>query len=256
MTSLQHSHPLRKYLELSRTRSIVAVFAVAAAIFVIFPGVDLGISDFFFDDGFTMANQGWARILHRSVPWFIVVTISSVAGVFAFNKLTGRNVGGITGRKVVYLLLVLALGAGFVVNGALKDGFGRARPRDIEEFGGSQQFTPAFAVSPACHTNCSFSSGDSSGAFFSLAFAIAFTKRRSIAVASVGYGVLVSVARIAAGAHFLSDTVVSAFVMLLVSDALHYRMFLHEPDIVTESIVVEPAPVVLFAAAEKPSVPS
>ncbi len=256
MTSLQHSHPLRKYLELRRTRSFIAVFAVAAAIFVIFPGVDLRISEFFFDDGFPMANQGWARILHASVPWFIVVSTASVAGVYAFNKFTGRAVGRITGRKVVYLLLVLALGAGFVVNGTLKDGFGRARPRDIQEFGGSQHFTPAFVMSSACHTNCSFSSGDSSGAFFSLAFAIAFTKRRSVAAASVGYGVLVSAARITAGAHFLSDTVVSGFVMLLVSDALHYRMFLHEPDIVADSRAPEPAPVALFGAAGKPSASS
>ena len=60
---------------------------------------------------------------------------------------------------------MLVLGAGLVVNGILKDDFGRARPRDIEAFGGSSQFTPAFVVSHECDRNCSFSSGDGAGAF-------------------------------------------------------------------------------------------
>jgi hypothetical protein len=38
---------------------------------------------------------------------------------------------------------------------------------------------------------------------------------------------LVSFARIAVGAHFLSDTVVSFFVMLIMADSVHHYMFEH-----------------------------
>ncbi len=209
---------------------------------VAFPGADLGISGLFFDHGFFMADQSWTRILHASVTWFVVGSLIAVATAYAFNRMAGR--------KAVYLLLVLAFGGGFVVNGMLKDGFGRARPRDVAEFGGAGRFTPAFVLSSACDRNCSFSSGDSAGAFFALAFTFAGGRRRLATTAAAGYGVLVSAARIAAGAHFLSDTIVSFFVMLVVSDALHYRMFLFRPWTATAPPVFLPAP-----ADGKPSMP-
>jgi membrane-associated PAP2 superfamily phosphatase len=40
-----------------------------------------------------------------------------------------------------------------------------------------------------------------------------------------GFGSLVSLCRISAGAHFFSDSVVSFFVMLLVADVFYYYMF-------------------------------
>ncbi|MDI9597967.1 MAG: phosphatase PAP2 family protein [Acidobacteriota bacterium] len=117
------------------------------------------------------------------------------------------------------------LGAGIIVNVALKDNFGRARPRNAVPFGGGQEFTPAFVVSDQCTTNCSFSSGDGAGAFFTLALARALGRKRAL-LGAVAYGCLVSFARIAAGAHFLSDIVVSFFVMWLTADALHFYMLL------------------------------
>lgn len=223
--TLQLSHPLISYLKLRRTRAILACFLVISLLLVAFPGVDLWISRLFYDGGFYMANQGWTKLLHASVTWFIYASLGAVAAAYVFNRLTGRSLWGIDGRKVVYLLLVLALGAGLIVNGMFKEGFGRARPKDIAEFGGAAQFTPAYVISSNCPRNCSFSSGDAAGAFFSLAFIVAVSRRRSVTTAAVGFGVLVSAARIASGSHFLSDTVVSFFVMLLVSDALYYRMF-------------------------------
>lgn len=256
--ALQHSSPLRTYLKLPRTRAILACFVIVSAFFVAFSGIDVRVSRLFFDDGFYMANQAWTKLLHASVTWFIFAALGAIAAIYAFNRLTGRYLWEINGKKVVYLLLVLALGAGFVVNGMLKDGFGRARPKDIVEFGGTAQFTPAYFISSACRRNCSFSSGDAAGAFFSLAFIVVVSRKRAVTTAAVGFGVLVSAARIASGSHFLSDTVVSFFIMLIVSDALYYRMFLFEPEpVVLPAPAVVPAPVAtaLVSAAEKPSAP-
>ncbi len=148
-----------------------------------------------------------------------------VAAVYIFNRLSRRQLWKVDGKKVCYLSLVLILGAGLIVNVLLKDNFGRARPRDIAEFGGEQVFTPAFVVSRECDTNCSFSSGDGAAAFFSLALALALSRKRAWFAAAIGLGIAISLSRIAVGAHFFSDTVVSFFVMLITADVLYHYMF-------------------------------
>lgn len=219
---------LMNYLKLRRAQIALACFLLSSVLLVTFSDVDIRISRLFFDNGFHLADQGWARLLHEAVGCLIVVSTGSVIGIYLFNRFSNRTLGGVDGRKVLYLLLVLILGAGLIVNVVLKDNFGRPRPRDIEEFGGSKRFAPAFVIGSACKRNCSFSSGDGAGAFYYLAFFIA-SRRRAVAVAAVGFGVSVSFARIASGAHFFSDTVVSFFVMLIVADVLHYYILLPKP---------------------------
>lgn len=255
--ALQLSHPLLGYLKLRRTRAILGCFIAVSVLLYAFSGVDIRVSQLFYERGFYMASQGWTRWLHASVTWFVFGSVGAVAAVYAFNRAYRRNAWGIDGRKVVYLLLVLAFGAGLVVNGMLKEEFGRARPKDVAEFGGTRQFTPAFVISANCSHNCSFSSGDAAGAFFSLAFVVGVSRRRAVTTAAVGFGVLVSAARIASGSHYLSDTVVSFFVMLIVSDALHYRMFLFGREAAAPVPVPEPIipGAVLVSVAEKPAAP-
>lgn len=214
------------YLKAARTRMILLCFLISSLVLVAFSQIDIRISELFFDHGFYLAGQGWTRLLHDSVGDFITVSMISTIAIYAFNRLSKRNVFEIDGKRVLYLFLVLILGAGLIVNVILKDNFGRARPRDVEEFGGSRHFTPAFVIGSGCRSNCSFSSGDAAGAFFPLALSLVLTRRRKITAAAVGFGVAVSFSRIAIGAHFLSDTVVSFFVMLIVADALFFYMFL------------------------------
>ncbi|MBX3702660.1 MAG: phosphatase PAP2 family protein [Steroidobacteraceae bacterium] len=238
-----------KYLERRRTRTIFASFLASSLLLAAFSGIDISISGMFFDHGFHLASQRWANLLHDSVRDFIVLATVSVAGIYVFNRVTRRKLFAVDGRKVAYLLLVLVLGAGLIVNVALKDNFGRARPRDIAEFGGSEQFTPAFVISDACDHNCSFSSGDSAGAFFALAFVLTATRKRAVSTVGVGFGVLVSAARIATGAHFFSDTVVSFFVMLIVADFLQFHMLGPDPEPLAHKPAAETG--ILIGAAGK-----
>jgi len=212
-------------MKLKRTQIMLATLPVAAAVLWGVPAIDLEISRLFFDRGFPSKEQWWHKLLHEGLGYFLWLSMLSVIAIYAFNRLRKRELYGIDGRKVCYLLLVLILGAGLIVNVVFKDGFGRARPRDIEEFGGSRQFTPAFVIAAECQKNCSFSSGEGAGGFFTLALAYALHRRREALVAAVGFGILVSWSRIASGAHFFSDTVVSFFVMLVLTDVLYYYMF-------------------------------
>jgi lipid A 4'-phosphatase len=211
------------YLKLRRAQLILACFAISSLVFVRFPALDLGVSRLLFDDGFYLRGL-WASLAHDSVLWFLSLSLFAVVGLYLCNRLFRRDICEIDGRKVSYLLLVLVVGAGLIVNGVLKDDFGRARPRDIVEFDGSKQFTPAFVISNQCHRNCSFSSGDGAGAFFGLALALALSRKRAWMLAAVAYGLLVSFSRVATGAHFLSDSVVSFFVMLISADVLHHYL--------------------------------
>lgn len=218
------------YLKLTRTRVILACFLVSSLLLLLFPRIDIGISGLFFDHGFYLEGQRWKTWFQDGVLYFLCLSMLSVFGVYVSNRLSKRNLCGIDGRKALYLVAVLLLGAGLIVNAGLKDHFGRARPRDVAEFGGSKHFTPAFVISHECDSNCSFSSGDGAGAFFSLALALALSRKRAILLAAVAFGSVVSLYRIAAGAHFFSDCVVSFFVMLIVADCLYYYMILRKSD--------------------------
>ena len=230
------------YLRLPRARRVLLLFLASSVSFAWFPGLDLRASSPFYRDGrFHLAEAPWTRAIHESVGWFICTALAAVVATYVFNKLSGRRVGGIDAKVVGYLLSVLILGAGLTVNVALKNGFGRARPRNVAQFGGRQQFSPAFAIGDECASNCSFSSGDGAGACFALALALALSRRRSVLVAAAAFGVLVSFSRIASGAHFLSDTVVSFFVMWIIADVLYFYMLVPGPGGVRAAATAVPA---------------
>ena len=213
-----------RYLRLGRSRAILACFAAASLLLTAFPRIDIDISRVFFDKGFYLQQRWWTTFTHESMGYFLLISMTAVVGLYVWNKLSKQKVCGVDGRRVVYLFLVLIVGAGLVVNVLLKDNFGRARPRDIVEFGGAQLYTPPFVASSACHKNCSFSSGEAAGGFFALAIAWALGRRRRLVVAAVGLGAFVSFCRVATGAHFFSDVVVSFFVMLIAADVLYYYL--------------------------------
>ena len=164
------------YLRLRRAQLIIASFLISSLfmLFLQFPALDLGVSRMLFDGGFYLRGQ-WTILAHESVLYFLGLSLAAVVGLYFYNRIFRRDVFGIDGTKISYLFLVLIFGAGLVVNGVFKDDFGRARPRDVVEFGGSKHFSPAFVVSRECDRNCSFSSGDGAGAFFSIALALALS---------------------------------------------------------------------------------
>jgi lipid A 4'-phosphatase len=217
------------YLKSKHGLWILVGFLLSVLLFAAFPQLDLIVSGYFFDNGFHIQDQWWQVALRDGVQYFLIGSLALVTGVYLFNRFHRRAVGGVCGKKVCYLFLVLILGAGLIVNLGFKDNFGRARPRNVAEFGGTKQFTPPFVVSAECRKNCSFSSGEGAAGFFSLALALALTRKRRWFAAAIAFGVVVSLGRIVAGAHFLSDAVVSFFVMLVVADVLYHYMLVARP---------------------------
>jgi len=124
----------------------------------------------------------------------------------------------------VFLLLLLVIGPGLVVNVLLKDNLGRARPREIVECGGSHQYTEIWQKGTTGR-NSSFPSGHASIAFYTLApwFVLRNIKRKAAAgflFFGIGFGAAVGLARILQGGHFLSDVLWAGGIVYLVGGIL------------------------------------
>jgi lipid A 4'-phosphatase len=212
------------YLRLRQSQFIIGAFVSFSLFAVLVPSFDLAVSRFFFNGVAFPHDAWWVKLQQDFLTLFLCITMLSVVLIYGWNRLLRQRVLKIDGRKVLYLLFVLIIGAGLIVNLGFKEKFGRARPRDVAEFGGPRMFTPAYVVSRECRTNCSFSSGETAAGFFTIALVMAFRRRRVYYVAAGALGVVISMSRLASGAHFFSDTVVSFFVMLIVSDVLFHYM--------------------------------
>jgi len=202
-----------------RVAWFVAAFVVVNGALVLFPAVDLWSSGLFYRPGagFYLAQWPPFAAVRAAMP-YAVALLALAAAVLAC--VPGRR------RAGIFLLLALALGPGLVVNSLFKDHWGRARPAQVTEFGGDKRFTPAFAPSDQCRSNCSFPAGDPSVGFFLVAAAFllpARRARRNATAAALGLGALLGLMRIAQGGHFLSDVVASGFLVFAVSWAL-YRL--------------------------------
>ena len=210
------------------SRFFLGSFIAASLLFYAFPELDIRFSMFFYEpaSGFYLADAPFCRWFYASIE------IASIAwGVLAglllvVLRVRKKNLFGLSTRHLIYLLAALAIGPGLIVNLLFKDNWGRARPYDVIEFGGTAAFTPAFVISSECHKNCAFVSGHAAMGFYFIAFGFLFKRRRSLVVLLAGiYGTVVGMVRIIQGGHFLSDVVLAFFITYAVSAVLYWIMF-------------------------------
>lgn len=214
--------------------SVFAAFVVAAAaLTTAFAGIDLWTSGLFYraGAGFIYGNAWPLRAIYGGVPLIVDAIVIGVVLLLVLSRAFGRRVWGIDRRIAVYLLVSLAIGPGLLVNSVLKDHWGRARPSQVTEFGGTQHFTPAILPADQCKHNCSFPAGHPAIGFYlvSFAFLIGDPRRRRVAeLAAVAAGSLIGVARIAQGGHFLSDVIFSGLLVVASSWLCHRAFIVHD----------------------------
>ena len=215
----------------SLTRLPVPLLLLAGAIatgvlFMALPGLDLWVSGLFWRpaDGFFLRDWAPFRDIYGLVPivtWALVVGLALLGlAVWVF----GRAIGPFDRRTIPFLLLSIAIGPGLLTNTVLKDHWGRARPSQVTQFGGTKMFTPVLQPSDQCGHNCSFPSGHSAMAFslVGLGFLPATRRRRQwVTGAALGFGGLVALVRIGQGGHFLSDNIFAALLVGAVAWGLH-----------------------------------
>lgn len=221
--------------------SLSAMAAVIFAVFGIWPGLDLWVSGLFFAtrtgfDGF--ASGGWNQL--RLAIWRLsefVLALSILA--YLTQRLAPFPLLRVTRRLSGFAAALYLLGPGLLVDVVLKPLWGRARPAQVTEFGGSLAFTPPHVLSHQCTSNCSFVSGEVAGA---VALAVVLflvldplkgrirPPHRRIAQGMILLVPLfVGVQRIAAGRHFLSDVLLAAIFVLLCAVLLKTLIFQPRP---------------------------
>lgn len=206
----------------------LALTGVSVALFVFFPEVDLAFAGLFYDDGFYLARHPVSMFFHRYAGYpGIALGLAGLVWWLAALCIRRRQLWGVQRGVGLFLALALLLGPGLVVNGVLKDYWGRARPVQIQEFGGERTFSPALVIADQCERNCAFTSGHAAIAFYLVVLAFLLTGPwRWIAFwGAVLYGAVVGLVRIVQGGHFLSDVVFSFIFVFLVAAILHRLIF-------------------------------
>ena len=201
-----------------------ASFLIAAILFSAFPRLDIAVAGWFYRGGFALADARVFRFVFHLVYWVtdaLAILLPSALFITLWRK---RPLWGVDRIGAIFLIVSLVVGPGLIVNSALKDHWGRARPGQTVEFGGSKQFTPALEPSDQCDRNCSFPAGHPAIGFYFVSFALlirAARARRRVFGAAVAAGALIGLMRMAQGAHFLSDVVFSGLIVIGSSWLLH-----------------------------------
>lgn len=204
-------------------------FTLISALFVFFPEIDLAVSRFFFTPGVGFEAKGTRteRLIHRSVGFLLIVGNIGLIAWWWSARFASRLRSRFTARELAFLLLLLALGPGLIVNGLLKGSWGRARPIDLVQFGSSDRFTAAFV--PSDQEGKSFSSGHTAAsAYWIVAVLLIAPRRVWLLSLAIAYSLVVSWMRMAAGGHFLSDIVTSYFIVAILALVL-YRLLYRPP---------------------------
>jgi lipid A 4'-phosphatase len=234
---LSESHELRKLGRTPRAINadrqvarILACILVSFAVFAIWPEIDLRVSRAFHDPatGFLIEGNPTAEALRLAV-WNVAILLCLTATVGTALGATGREFL-LPARAWGFILTLYVLGPGLMVEMLTKPLWGRVRPAQVAEFGGSLHFSPPNELVGFCARNCSFVSGEVSGATVTalalmlLRFHLKVRLHKTVSILLLtGAWVLppaVALQRVAAGRHFLSDTVFAVLFTLLLALAL------------------------------------
>lgn len=192
------------------------------------PSIDIAVSALFYspDAGFYLRDHVFAQWLHRSVTWLTVAAVVLPLAVLLLSLIPGIRWCKGRRRAATYLLLVMAIGPGLIVNAALKNHWDRARPRQIEQFGGALHFTPALLPSGQCERNCSFPSGHAALGFFFVAIGFVASRHRQRWMAGgAALGTILGIVRIVQGGHFLSDIVFAYCLVFVTAWVMHALLY-------------------------------
>ena len=207
------------------------VLGLLTLLFVFFP-LDLFIQGWFYQaklGGWFMKDaEPLAFVYDKGLIPALCVAIGSIVLLAV-----GFKVGSMRKyRKVaIYLLAVMVVAPGLLVNAVMKEGWGRPRPRQVEQFGGPEVHERVWEYDASSYGK-SFPSGHAAMGFYF--FCLYFLMRREGRKAAlfwlllaIGLGGILGVTRMIQGGHFPSDVLWSAGVCYFVSAGFYYGMGLH-----------------------------
>ena len=193
--------------------------------------------DIVFEEYFYSSDNGW--FLKKANPWEflydygnrpgltlgVLSLLALVAGFFPNRILRYRKIA-------IFLVLVLVIGPGIITHSVFKENWGRPRPRQIVNFGGTKDFLPVW-VKGTPGNGKSFPSGHAAIGYYVLTpfFILRRVNKKGAVIfllIGVGYGSLMGIGRMIQGAHFASDVLWSAGFTYLTGLSLYYAMRLNK----------------------------
>ncbi len=212
---------------------IPATLLLVATVLIGITGADLKMSSLF------CINGTWP--IGDQQPWHFLYLLDRIPSIgLGVCGLAAAVAGGISHQRRhwvkpgLFLVILLAVGPGLTVNALFKEYWGRPRPREVIQFGGTKEFLHPWQKGTA-HKGRSFPSGHSSAAFYLSAPFFILRRRKPRAATlwlwgGIGFGLLMSIARITQGGHFLSDTLWAWGMVHLLAVSLYYLMGLDRTD--------------------------
>lgn len=229
MTTLRAVSNQRIYAD--RFFILTSLWALLLSIFHAWPMIDVRISAYFFSGSLclgTAAAKPCGYFALNQVPsitalrWFFYalpfVAAAIIVGCLIAARVSQRFRDRLPIQRLWLSLISLALGAGLITNLILKGHSGRPRPSGTDLFGGGKQFMPAGSFHGACQGNCSFVSGEASGAGWLVCMLILLPPRYRAWIAPPVILASLSTAflRVAVGAHYTSDVVLGWLLSLVI----------------------------------------
>jgi lipid A 4'-phosphatase len=198
--------------------AVLALFLLAALVPTLWAALDLQVAALFAGPQAPLQAVGW---------WWVAWINAQIPTVFRYALLLAL-VGWVAALAMprwrawrlplAFVVLAGVLGPGAVVNWGFKDNWQRARPYQVQAFGGTQQFTRATVMTDQCEANCSFVSGHVACGVFLISLGLVHRRRQRLwAAVGVLSGLLIGFARMADVAHWLSDVLWAFPITLAVS---------------------------------------
>ena len=199
-------------------------FCLNLLFFLLFPNVDIFFSNFFYiNDAFLDYHFLIIRKLRTFLKNFMI--FFSLSSLFLLILIKLNHSQKVLNYKKNLRIKLIAIGfligpiigCGLIANLYFKDNWGRARPYQVEEFGGNLIYTPPLLKSDQCIKNCSWIGGETSAAFSFIAGILFMRKRKKFLRVLYFFGSLVIFCRMAMGGHFLSDNLFAVNFMIYLS---------------------------------------
>ena len=199
---------------------IFVILVLIAILLTVGSSFDIFFSSLFYKDNnqFLLQSYYLITVLFRDVllPIILVYTLvlPIISKLIPINKLYfGYN---FSTKEILFVWTTLFINLILIINLFFKNYWGRARPGDVLEFGGNDDFSSWYQISDACTSNCSFVSGDAAVGFSLIALYLVSNNLKYVYL-SIIFGFILGLIRIAEGGHFLSDVIFSAIIVFLFS---------------------------------------
>ena len=219
-----------------RTGLIIAltIASVTAIVFGLMPSLDLSIARIFYAVSDPAGNMfAWRisptlQLVHNIALNAGFVVLIPIICALLLKLLFPRLRALVSARAGIFLIVTMLLGPGLMVNVLLKDHWGRPRPIDVTQFGGTEHFVPWWDPRGDCPNNCSFVSGDVATVAWTFApAALVPSPWQPLAFAGAfALTAFMAAIRIMAGGHFPSDAIfagVFTYLLIWLAYALIYR---------------------------------